>query len=71
MMSRKTVEEHWDKYVAKLWKFCGHNKSKNEDNPKMFNFLWPLECLDSKGDFLLYWSKSDENRLKYGWAKMD
>lgn len=33
-MSRNAVEVHWDRYVAKLWKFCKRLK-KN----KMKNFL--------------------------------
>lgn len=34
-MSRNAVEVHWDRYVAKLWKFCKNTNNKN----KMSKFL--------------------------------
>lgn len=30
-MSRNAEEVHWDKYVAKLWKFCRHTNNNEQD----------------------------------------
>lgn len=64
-MSRNAVEVHWDRYVAKLWKFCKRLKKKQDEELP----LRRLRNLKGHPKSLRHYAVKGHVKLKYRQAK--